>query len=353
ENYQEKLEAYNKNREVYNILMESTGNTSYESIKLGDISKMDTGNVTLANIIDAPTSDEKVEKPLDPDAPDYQEQLDKYNAYNQNRKLYDILLDSAGIKFTSCEDYKKLKVNSLNDFDVQSIKLSTVMGSSSNSIIQSLIDEDNAHVNEEDYVPVTLGTIGDRINGLLVKDVYNVEVFTTDVNKANFSNIKYNETDMPYYKTEDEEGNVTYSTTGSGEEYYVIGYYKTVDFNGIVRYVTEKPEGGDDTLYYISKDSSVWLFMLFDSFDIDQSKFDDTTGQLVYKGTGVAETYIEKNITIKGLKDRISVVSVNIMNASVRQICDCGMLDGEYDKIYGLSFVEAIKELNRLMSLMG
>jgi hypothetical protein len=93
--------------------------------------------------------------------------------------------------------------------------------------------------------------------------------------------------------------------------------------------------------------------MLFNSFDTDVSRFDENTGLIVYQGSGVAEVYMEKNITVKGLKDRISEVSVNIMNATVRQICDCGMLDGEYDKIYGLSFVQAIKELNKLMSMGG
>ena len=56
-----------------------------------------------------------------------------------------------------------------------------------------------------------------------------------------------------------------YSTVGSGDEYYVVSYYKTVDLNGNVLYVTEKPESGDLTPYYIDKDASVWLFMLFNA----------------------------------------------------------------------------------------
>ena len=319
-------------------------------------------NVVLANIIDAPTSDIPCEEP-DQNDPDYEEKKAEYDAYHKNRKLYDILLDASGIEYESYQSYRLLKVSHLNDFDmnkvklvkviepptdempernrdiynilldcvtdpsvkgyeditlnhlsnveIDNVKLSTVMSGSSNDIIQTLIDEDNAHKDEDGYEPATLGNIGDRINKLLVKDVYEVDCFTTNISEA---------VDNPvtYYKSVGQDGKTIYSTTGEGEEYYV------------------------------AKSSSVWLFMLFDAEDVDKTTFDEETGLELHVGTGVANKYVEMDVTIKELKTRINVVSKNIMKATVRQVCDSGMLEGDYPKIYGLTFSDAIKRLNDL-----
>ena len=365
ENYQEKLDAYNKNRDLYNILLDSIEDDdveTYDDITIGHLAKINMDNVVLANIIDAPTSDIPCEEP-DQNDPDYEEKKAEYDAYHKNRKLYDILLDASGIEYESYQSYRLLKVSHLNDFDmnkvklvkviepptdempernrdiynilldcvtdpsvkgyeditlnhlsnveIDNVKLSTVMSGSSNDIIQTLIDEDNAHKDEDGYEPATLGNIGDRINKLLVKDVYEVDCFTTNISEA---------VDNPvtYYKSVGQDGKTIYSTTGEGEEYYV------------------------------AKSSSVWLFMLFDAEDVDKTTFDEETGLELHVGTGVANKYVEMDVTIKELKTRINVVSKNIMKATVRQVCDSGMLEGDYPKIYGLTFSDAIKRLNDL-----
>ena len=391
ENYQEKLDAYNKNRDIYNILLDAITDPSvdsYDDIAIGHLSNLDMDNVVLANIIDAPTSDTPCEKPEESD-PDYAEKMQAYDAYHKNRKLYDILLDASGIEYENYSSYRKLTVKHLNDFDINNVKLvkvidppseykptlgeenydakleaynknrdiynilldcvtdsdvdsyddirlshlssveidnvklSTVMSDSSNDIIQTLIDEDNARKDEEGYEPATLGNIGERINGLLVKDVYKVDCFTTDLLEAVNNPTTYYKT-TETRQVERENGKIenvvytVYSTTGTGEKYYV------------------------------AKSSSVWLFMLFDAEEVDKTTFDEETGLELHTGSGIANKYVEMDVSIKELKTRINVVSGNIMNATVRQVCDSGMLDGDYPKIYGLTFSDAIRRLNDL-----
>ena len=131
EDYQEKLNAYNKNRDIYDILMGATGKQTYAEISLADLSNMDINAVSLSVILDAPTTDTILEKPTDESAPDYEEQLkaytESYNGYHQNRKLYDILLDAAGIEFVSYETYNELTIEHLRSINIDNVKLSSVL----------------------------------------------------------------------------------------------------------------------------------------------------------------------------------------------------------------------------------
>ncbi len=297
ENYDAELEAYNKNRDIYNILKDATGKSTYEEITLADLSNMDTDKVLLVHVLDAPTSDDASVQMPEVGSDNYEAEMKAYNAYHQNRKLYDILMDASNKTVESCEDYKELTVKDLNNFNVNNIKLSHVMEESSNKIIQTLLEQDK----EDD--PVTLGTIGDKINALPVKDVYDVECFTTNKDEAVIDA-------TPYYKTV-ENNQTVYTTTEEGEE-----------------------------VYYISKTSNIWLFMLFDSSEVDAN-------------SGVANKYAEQDITVEALQDRIEGISGNIINATVRQIYECGMIDESYENINNLTIIGVIERLDDLIPQQG
>jgi hypothetical protein len=178
------------------------------------------------------------------------------------------------------------------------------MESSTNKIIQGLLNSDDPNNPNDD---VTVGNMDSRINALDVETVYDKHCFTDDATKAA-------DNATPYYLTIENINGVdtkVYSRTGTG------------------------------TKYYIAKDSGIWLFLEFRAENVDYSSTD-------YAGTGAAERYIDKHLTIGQMDSNIGNIAEQIMNSSIHQLYECGMLATEYENIRGMRVLGVIDKLNEL-----
>jgi hypothetical protein len=273
---------------MFDMFLDVSGKTSYEEITILDLNGLDFDKVKLVTILDAPTSD-------DPTAG---------TAYSKNRKLFDILMDATGNNNTGYASYSKLMVGDLNSFNMDNVKFSTIMESSTNKIIQGLLNSDDPNNPNDD---VTVGNMDSRINALVVETVYDKHCFTDDATKAA-------DNATPYYLTIENINGVdtkVYSRTGTG------------------------------TKYYIAKDSGIWLFLEFRAENVDYSTTD-------YVGTGAAERYIDKHLTIGQMDSNIGNIAEQIMNSSIHQLYECGMLATEYENIRGMRVLGVIDKLNEL-----
>lgn len=277
-----------KNKKMFDIFLDVTEKTSYDEITVLDLNGFRFDKVKLITILDAPTSDDPADG----------------TAYSNNRKLFDILMDATGTTNTGYASYSQLIVKDLDSFDMDNVKFSTIMESSTNKIIQGLLNSDDPNNPNDD---VTVGNMDAKINALDVETVYDKHCFTDDVNKA-ASNA------TPYYLTIQKIDGVdtkVYSKTGTG------------------------------TKYYIAKDSGIWLFLEFRAENVDYSTTD-------YVGTGSAERYIDKHLTIGQMDSNIGNISAEIIHSSIHQLYECGMLEEEYENIRGMKVLGVIDKLNEI-----
>ncbi|MBP5466693.1 MAG: hypothetical protein J6Y43_03925 [Clostridia bacterium] len=211
-------------------------------------------------------------------------------ASGTNATLYSILRDVTGET-----DNDDITVGSLSSFNTDDIHLATVVGTTpSNNILQALVDSDT-----------TLGNIGTKINDLAITDIFEAECFTTDAADA--------------------------IDTASVYRLNVDGSYTLDTVSGT---------------YYVSANSKVWLFMLYDCSGVSA---DPAT-------KGAATTYTPVNVklygnggTDVGLESRLETVSSNLMGATVRQLVQTGILtespSGKYSPLYSQSFRQILDNL--------
>ena len=274
------------NKKLYNMLLDITGKTAYDKLLVGDMANIDIDKAKLVTVINAPTSD----NPEDG------------TAYSVNRKLFDVLMDATGNKNTGYQSYSVLKIGDLNSFDMDKVNLKTVMNSSENKIIQALLNSDDPN---DDTDNVTIGNMSEKINQLDVETVYDKHCFTSDPTKAVSNAVKY-------YLTIDEDGKKIYSIDSTGS---------------------------DGTVYYVDKSSVMWLFLEYTAEGVDYSSG-------TYVGTGIASKYVDKHLTVGKMDDSIGSISSEIMNASVHQLYECGILSVEYTNIKGMKIIDVVAKLN-------
>ena len=166
-------------------------------------------------------------------------------------------------------------------FDINEVKLSAVVDSSAvagNKVLSALIAKD-----------VKLGDIGSEINDLSVTELFDdTECFTTVAAEACETDVTAG---IRYSK--DASGNYTLSNTGT---------------------------------YYVSRNAKIWLFILYQEGGIDPT-------------TGVATTYTALDCTFSQMGTVFGGVSDKIINATIRQLVESGILTessaGAYQNIYG------------------
>lgn len=201
-------------------------------------------------------------------------------------KLFEILEDATG-KLADDIIVYDLETN----FDIDRVKLSTVISSSDNDVLSLLLEDDT----------VTIGNIGDKIDALSINEVFSVECFTKDITLS--------ATGVVYEKTEPADGKITY-TFYSGSEL-------PTDTNN---------------LYYVSKKSSIWLFVLYDH-----------SGDA---GEGLVNEYKEKDTNFGDVKDGFAMSTADMPKATVRQFVEAGLLteitEGAYSSIYDKRVVDII-----------
>jgi hypothetical protein len=245
-----------ENSKIYQILQEMTGKGS-DIISVADLGKIDVTKIKLTTVIDKDSSS----------------------------KLFDILSDATG------KPAEEISVYDLETtFDIEKVKLSTVINSSDNDVLKLLIDDET----------VTIGNIGEKINDLSINDVFSVECFTKDATLS--------ATGVVYIETETD-----------GKQVYTL-------YSG-----SELPSDTND-LFYISKKSSIWLFVLYDH-----------SGD---GGAGLVNIYTEKGTKFGEVKDGFAMSTADMPKSTVRQFVEAGLLientAGAYERIYDKRVIDII-----------
>lgn len=257
-----------KNAQLYSIIEDMTGQERNE-ITVGSLNGVDVEHIKLLNVL--PMGDS--ENP------------------NKNAKLYDVLRDlsydnvitqlchdNGWERYQAVEYYNGLPpevknelitVASLDGGNINAIKLKTVItldDENPNKILKKLLSKEGA----------TVGDIETELNNLTLAKVFEVQVFTTDEDKK----INFKDEKNVMYKEE----NGTYTIAPDGE-------------------------------YYISKEASVWLLMLYDCDSTDIYGF----GEVYNKNT--------ENTTISQMDSLVIDMTTKVKTATIRQLVSCGLLD--------------------------
>lgn len=176
--------ARSGNEKFYNVLDEVFGVDSHNK-KLKELNDFDLSRIHLSIALDVPTAENG----------------------NKNKTVYDVLLQATGKT-----SYSEIILSDLSDgFDINSVKLSTIMSKGENKTVNALLDSG-----------ATVGTIGEKLNSLSIYDIYGTDCFT----KTPHGTQRFTLT------TEAGKGVYTVSPTGE---------------------------------YYISENAGIWLLVCFDS----------------------------------------------------------------------------------------
>ena len=200
------------NESFYNVLDEVLGANSQDK-KLSELNDFDLTRVHLSVVLDVPTAE---------------------NGY-KNKTIYDVLLQATGKT-----SYSEITLSDLSgSFDINSVKLSTIMSKGENKTVNALLDSG-----------ATVGTIGEKLNSLSIYDIYGTDCFT---------------------KTPHGTQRFTL-TTEAGKDVYTVS-----------------PTGE----YYISENAGIWLLVCFDSEK-------NTSGEIVkYTEASVTLNGLSNNDVIK------------------------------------------------------
>lgn len=207
-----------------------------------------------------------------------------------NSMLYKVMLESAGIEWTegTLETLAKTLTVGNIKVDMMKVKLKTVLGnSSSNAILDTLIKND-----------VCVGEIGTAIDGLSLYEIYGEECFTQNPEEAVDANIKFK------------------LTIEMGKHVYTHD-----DVNGN---------------YYLHKDDGIWLLLCFEG-----EEFGDD---------GRPERYVETGFSFGDLSKGDSISSC-VMNATLRQLIDAGMISDTAPELYNYTLATTIEKLSTIAKL--
>lgn len=220
--------------------------------------------------------------------------------YEGNEKLFEILLDGIPASW-GISDPEDITIGSMSYFDPDRIHLSTVVGTPDNNIVQALVDKN-----------ATLGTLGAVIKDLEITDIFDVKELCFIADDDPDVNTKVSEIDL-----------------AKGTKYKKTGDTYTLAADGT---------------YYISKEAHAWLFILFDGNGVISSDPD---------ANGSIGTYSLQTIKLYGsgagdvsMQDRMTAISSSLMNATIRQLVQAGILTespaGQYSPLYGQTFTQIL-----------
>lgn len=292
---------------IWDILNQAVSTTNEKGITIGDLkNNFDINNVSLETVLprtqiidgEEKPANEDIWKTLDEavtDKPVTIGSLDSFEIGNilletvltddngeiMNQKLWDILNEAVP---ETCRDADgKIRIDNLKDFLVDGIHLGTVIDDGQgNEVLTALLNDPDT----------TLGNIGEKLSGLQLKIVYDIEDFTENPEEAMPSSPKYRKDSIV-------DGELTH-------DLFVL------DENGT---------------YYISKNSKIWLLLLYSAGEKDAN--------------GNALTYTCKDLTLGNINQTISNASNCFMEATIKMLVDSGTLientNGQYSKIYNLT----------------
>lgn len=244
------IEKTADNQTFCDAVSDMTGQ-NFEEISINDFSNADTGEIKLSTIIDVKAVGEE--------------------DYEANKKLWAIINEAV-----VASDGENIRLKDLErGFNLQNVKISTVIDDASgNLFLKTLLNDDT----------VTVGNIAEKMDGLKLSDVYDVQCFTETVSEA-----------------------VIFSASG------ITYSYKKVGNN----FVKSDTAGEDGKLYYVSKTSGVWALLCYDaeSYDAD----------------GFATKYTLSDITVGNIKQKMDSLTDKMSDLTVRQLVVFGLLDHKDD----------------------
>ena len=298
-----------KNEKLYSIIRDMTHKTDNAQITVADLENADIEHIKLLNVL--PIGDEK-EPRKNEELYNVLRDLSYQNVINQyirdNYNISNETWEAAGegtvlangktkseIRQEAVDMYALLDVDQRNNLitvasldggNIGDIKLVTVMGEETgNDILDAVLKKPN----------ITVSNIGDNLNDLTLTEIYNVEVFTKDSSKA----VQF--FDGKYARYNKDANSDTYYYNASGE-------------------------------YYLSKKSSVWLFMLYD-------------GTNTVNDDGFAITYTANGKKLSELNNEttgISSMGGKVSMASIRQLIACGIISDDDEGFYFTTHIDPL-----------
>ena len=311
-----------ENKQLYDILREAIVRPSgseavtNENLTVGDFEYFSVDQIKLSSVL--PLFGEDDETPT-------------------NRDLYKILAQASGLKKEDFENneekmYSSIKINSISSFNIDSILLTTVLPKEDNEgLYKILMDATGV----EDSSNLTISSLSDfEIGDVRLHSV--IESSTDPILGAVLAK-------------DTEENPLTISNLG-----YALHELKITEvFTDIV--IFEKVEGvttkarytfnevdGSYTLdesgeYQISDLAKFWLFVMYDCEGIEEE-------------TGNGTKYTDNHLTVEGLEDGVNDMSTAIIEATMRQLKDAGVITGTYkDSLLKMSLKEVLDTLNGYM----
>ncbi len=312
-----------KNKSLYNILLDAINDNpenpnedkDAENLVIGDLRYFKVGYIKLGSVLALPSdniANEKIYKMLS-SALNNKAYADiivnDFNGFdvnniklssviditdNQNDKLYKIAKDVAG------KTPDQIVLGDLIGFDTSLIRLSSVVTTqeaSGNKILTKMLSMDT------DLNPVTIGNLGATVNSLTLEDVYDFEHF------------------------------IDYNPESSSTR------YDRVESGGKVFYVQSETGA-----YQLSKQVGVWLIVMFDSepdatalVGTDYSKTD-----FGFDARGNAKIYMQREtIKINELDENMESVYKQVDKLTIGQLIETGMITedavGQFEPIRHLT----------------
>ena len=218
--------------------------------------------------------------------------------------------------FASKGGYDNISVTDLSDFDISTVKLSTVfydantgtIKSTGNRILDSVIAKD-----------CTVDEIGDTINELTLYEIFGENCFIS-ANSPTLATEKLE--NSPKFKRVLEN----YNDGGVIKQHYV--YIHVDDGENIAG--TE--------YYYLHENDGIWLLLCFKGENMNTNIGDD----LMY---GRPERYVVSDLDMSALEDA-SAMSSLFTDATLRQLMDAGILDYNPNKaIWNMTLNELVASI--------
>ena len=300
------------NQDFYDIIVDGVNNNpevtelkSSDSLTIGDFEYFSEENVKLVTILPVTADNENLydflrdatfdpitnEKPnsnnditvghlksFDP----HEIHLHWVLPYAGNEEIYNILVDGTGA--TSKEN---LKLNSLNYFNVDNVKISNIL-KNPDGTYKTGVEESNLLRILADKSNVTMGNIAQEVDNIAINDIWVQECFTTDSTQAVSGASKY-----------------VLNTDGSYQ----------LDSTGT---------------YYVSKNAKFWLFLYYTCDATDST-------------TGAGQKYVPKTVLYKDAKQEVDQATNDIENATIRQLVESGIFMGNYKtEIYSKTLAQVL-----------
>lgn len=229
-----------ENEKLWNMLKDVTGKTDASQIVIGDLNDFSTDNVRLSSVM----------------------------TIGKDAKFWDIIIEGSGRTWTTetrDEKIDSLTLNDMSGFEIENVRLGTVIEKTGNNVVDKLIEKE-----------VKIRDLATEISRLTLYEVYGEQCFTQE--QANAKN-----TAVKYVKTTDAEGNAVYAKNDAGT-------------------------------YYVSKESGIWLIICYQ-------------GNGAVNDDGKSTTFVARNFTVQDLQsDSGTVGEESLHSATMADLMDSGIV---------------------------